>query len=65
MQKFLTEIQWFAQSLITERIVLHLEAISMDTIKNAVSKFKQFKIIQTVTDKIEGSDVSFVKINIS
>ena len=32
----------------------------MDTIKNAVSKFKQFKIIQSVTD----NDVNFVKINI-
>lgn len=45
MAKLQSEIQWFGQSIFTERIILHLEAISMDTIKNATSTFKAMKII--------------------
>ena len=41
-----SEIQWFGQSLFTERIILHLEAISMDTIKNAISQLISMDVIK-------------------
>lgn len=43
--KLQSEIQWFGQSIFTERIILHLEAISMDTIKNATAMFKSMKVL--------------------
>ena len=46
LEKLHSEIQWFGQSLFTERIILHLEAISMDTIKNAVSQLIKMKVIK-------------------
>lgn len=50
MGKLQSEIQWFAQSLITERITLYLESISMDTIKNAVSTLLSLKLIKEVKE---------------
>lgn len=52
--KFLSEIQWFAQSLINERISTHLEAISSDTIKNAVAIFTKMKLIINVKQEYNG-----------
>jgi hypothetical protein len=54
MTKFLSEIQWFAQSLITERIISHVESISIDTIKNAISIFTKLKILKNVSHAING-----------
>jgi hypothetical protein len=51
MPKLQSEIQWFGQSIFTERIILHLEAISMDTVKNATSTFKSMKLIGEAKDK--------------
>lgn len=45
MAKLQSQIQWFGQSIFSERIILHLEAISMDTIKNATSTYKSMKVI--------------------
>jgi hypothetical protein len=64
MEKFLTEIQWFAQSLITERIISHHEAISSDTIKNAVSIFTSLKLIKTTYQDYNGTKVSSVVLNV-
>lgn len=65
MEKFLTEIQWFAQSLISERIVTHLESISMDTIKNAVDSFVLMKIIKKFNHEYkDGGKVSSVGLNV-
>lgn len=46
--KFMSEIQWFGQSLLNERIITHLESISSDTIKNAVAIFTKMKIILNI-----------------
>lgn len=43
--KFLTEVQWFGQSLFNERIIGHLESISSDTIKNAMNTFTTMGLI--------------------
>ena len=50
MVKLQSEIQWFSQSLITERITLYLESISIDTIKNALATLLSLKIIQEVKE---------------
>jgi hypothetical protein len=65
IEKFLTEIQWFAQSLISERIITHHESISMDTIKNAVDTFVMLKVIKKFNQEYkDGSKVSSVSLNV-
>jgi len=54
MPKLQSEIQWFGQSIFTERIILHLEAISMDTVKNATATFKSMKVIGEAKEKSAG-----------
>lgn len=60
--KLLTEIQWFGQSLINERICNYLESISSDTIKNAVSIYTNMKIIVATKQDIRGEPIAMVKI---
>ena len=48
--KLQSEIQWFGQSLITQRIILYLEAISMDTIKNSLGTLSSLKMIKEVSE---------------
>lgn len=62
MSKFLTEIQWFAQSLVSERIIFYVEAISIDTVKNAVATFIQMKLLTNVNYEFEGVMTASVKI---
>jgi len=50
-QKFIQEVQWFAESIHDERIIEFYEACSLDTIKNAFTVFKDMKVI-SVTKKI-------------
>lgn len=65
MEKFLSEIQWFAQSLISERIITHHESISMDTIKNAVDTFVMLKVIKKFNQEYkDGSKVSSVSLSV-
>jgi len=65
MEKFLTEIQWFAQSLINERIITHHESISIDTIRNAVETFSMLKIIKKFNNLYkDGSQLSSVVLNV-
>jgi hypothetical protein len=59
--KFMTEIQWFGQSLINERISTHLESISSDTIKNAVATFTDMKLIVNVKQE-SSQPASLIKI---
>lgn len=58
----MTEIQWFGQSLINERISTHLESISSDTIKNAVAIFTKMKLIINVKQEVNGEQVALIKI---
>jgi hypothetical protein len=60
--KFMTEIQWFGQSLINERISTHLESISSDTIKNAVAIFTDMKLIVNVKQDLNGQPAPLIKI---
>lgn len=46
LAKLQSETQWFGQSLFTERIILHLEAISSDTLKNASAQLMSMGIIK-------------------
>ncbi len=65
MEKFLSEIQWFAQSLINEKIITHHESISSDTIKNAVSTFSTLKIIKNYNHVYnDGTKISSVVLNV-
>ncbi len=65
LEKLQTEIQWFAQSLINERIITHPESISMDTIKNAVDIFIMLKIIKKFNHQYnDGTKVSSVMLNV-
>jgi phosphate uptake regulator len=50
LDKLQKEIQWFAQSLIMERITLYLESISIDTIRNACTTLKGLNIIKEVKE---------------
>lgn len=64
MAKFLSEIQWFAQSLINERIISHVEAISVDTIKNAVAVFTKMKYLKNLKQEENGVEVPAVKVEV-
>lgn len=54
ISKIYTQIQWFAQSLINDRVSSYLEAISSDTIKNAVNIFIKMRLIANVKQEIGG-----------
>jgi len=60
----MTEIQWFGQSLINERISTHLESISSDTIKNAVAIFTDMKIIVNVKQEYNSQPTAMIKIGV-
>ncbi len=55
--KFLSEVQWFGQSLFNERIIGHLEAISSDTIKNAMTAFTKMGLIVLGKTESNGNQV--------
>ncbi|EAS00429.1 male sterility protein (macronuclear) [Tetrahymena thermophila SB210] len=50
LKKFLQQAQWFTENMHDERIIQHHESCSLDTIKNAIQKYKHFKLIRTYTD---------------
>mmetsp|Transcript_5722 Transcript_5722/g.4894 ORF Transcript_5722/g.4894 Transcript_5722/m.4894 type:complete len:166 (+) Transcript_5722:2976-3473(+) len=52
-KKFIQEVQWFAESMYDERIVEFYEACSIDTIKNACSAFKRWKILNSSKKSLE------------
>lgn len=45
LPKLLQQIQWFGQSLLNDRIAAFPEAISSDTIKNAISLFTSLGLL--------------------
>lgn len=45
LQKLLTQIQWFGQSLLNDRLSAFSEAISSDTLKNAINLFMRLGIL--------------------
>jgi len=51
MKRLLQEVQWFAESMFDERIIEFYESCSLDTLKNALSSFKEVKVI-SVTKKM-------------
>lgn len=61
LAKLQSEIQWFGQSIFSERIILHLEAISIDTIKNATAIFKAMNVIE----EVKSADQKLIKVAIS
>lgn len=62
MAKLLTQIQWFAQSLINDHICSFLEAISSDTVKNAVNTFIKLKLIAQTKQEIKGEEIPVIKL---
>jgi hypothetical protein len=66
LEQLLQEIQWFGQSLISERIITHLESISMDTIKNAVETFILLKVVKKFNHQYkDGTKVTSIALNVS
>ena len=62
LTKLLTQIQWFAQSLINDHICSFLEAISSDTVKNAVNAFIHLKLITQTKQDIKGDQIPVIKL---
>lgn len=65
LPKLYTQIQWFAQSLMNDRVSSYLEAISSDTIKNAVNMFIKMKFIASIKQESGGEQVSAAKLAVS
>jgi len=55
--KILNKIQWFAESLYEDNIVLHYESCALDTISHALDHFLQKGIIIRETREIEGEGI--------
>ena len=62
LPKLYTQIQWFGQSLVNDRVGNYLEAISADTVKNAVAVYTKIGVLKGVKEERDGEVISAVKV---
>lgn len=50
--------------MIEERVIEHYEAVSQDTVKNAIGAFSRLGIIQVFKEQLQDGAVQSVKLNV-
>lgn len=65
MAKIVGQIQWFGEEMIQERVIEHYEAVSQDTVKNALSSLSRMGIVQMIKEEVQEVVVTSVKLNVA
>ena len=50
----LTQVQWFGERMIDEKLIEHYEAISQDTVKNALQAYARMGVIRLIKEEVKG-----------